>query len=108
MKITFYDIFRYLRSVLDGEFQTELTMFIAAFVLQRLQSYVSRFPEAMSFSFELDSSVVDMFGVAYFVKAYLDQKCGKFAPDSLMLSIQFINAFLLSQFGDNVQEIPSV
>lgn len=108
MKITFYDIFRYLRQILDGGHQTELTWFVAAFVLQRFQNYTSRFPESMSFNIDTDAEVVDFFVIHSFIKSYINAKCGKFCPESLMLCLQFLDAYILSQFGDNLLESPSL
>lgn len=107
MKITFYDIFRYLRSVLDSDLPSELTMFVNAFILQRLQNYTSRFPESMSFTLDIGDTVPDIFVVRSFIWHYVGAKCGKFYPESLMLCIQFLDAYILSQFGENLSESPS-
>lgn len=108
MKITFYDIFRYLRQVLDGDHQSTTTLFVTAFILQRLQNYTSRFPESMSYRMDVADNVVDLFIVRDFVKSYIDNKCGKFCPESLLLCMHFMNAYILALFGENLLESPSL
>lgn len=106
-QITFHDVFRYLSGLMDSEHQSELSMFVAAYALQRLRNYTSRFPESMSFgSKEIFCSEVcaslDFGSVVYFIKTYVHYRCNDFYPDSLLDACNWLNAYNLCQFNESV------